>query len=119
MQWLRDAALAAGDGVNAGLSLRGKRTPSRHTRQPPDDQDLLTGLARDKPYARDLGRRAETLWRTPVSGPAARIDPEPAELCEAGRERLLEPDEEIPRQELAAVRMTGQPARCAAAAERG
>ena len=68
----------------------------------------LNDYARDKPYACDLGWRAETLWRTPVSGPAARIDPEPAELCEAGRERLLEPDEEIPRQELAAVRMTGQ-----------
>jgi len=41
MRWLRDATLAAGDRVNAGPSLGGKRTPSRHTRQPPDAQPLL------------------------------------------------------------------------------
>jgi len=41
MRWLRDAALAAGDGVTPAPSLGGKRTPSRHTRRPPDDPALL------------------------------------------------------------------------------
>src|SRR5512146_1717000 len=54
---------------------------------------------------RDLGRCAEALRWTPVAGAAARVDPQPAEPCEAGGERLLEAHEQVPRQELPPVRV--------------
>ena len=48
---------------------------------------------------------AQAFGRPPITGAATRINPQILELCETGRERLLQGDKEIPREELAAVCM--------------
>src|ERR1019366_6101990 len=56
----------------------------------------------------DLRRYAEALRRPPIAGAPTRIDPHPSPALQAGRKRLLQTDEKVPRQELAAVRVPGK-----------
>src|SRR5262245_2150468 len=68
---------------------------------------VCSGIAgRHQRQPRDLRRRAETFRRPPVTGAAARIDPELVQPREPGREWLLETHEEHPRPELTAVRVS-------------
>src|SRR3954454_7495948 len=57
---------------------------------------------------RDLGRRAEPFRWTPVPRTAAGVDPQLTEPVQARGKRLLQLDEEIPREELTAVRVARQ-----------
>src|ERR1700722_9503272 len=62
----------------------------------------------DQAQTRNLRWRGDPNWRSPVTGAAARVDPQVVQLLESGYKRLLQTHEEIPRQELPAVRMSGQ-----------
>src|SRR3569623_1455809 len=68
----------------------------------------LVRHAGHKAHTGDLRRCAKALRRSPVTGAAARVYPQSVQACEAGGERLLNPHEEVPWEELAAVRVTRQ-----------
>src|SRR5579883_1530172 len=70
---------------------------------------ILAALSRGhQPYPRDLRRYAQALGRAPVAAAAAGVDPQAPEPVKARRKRLLQPHEEIPRPELAAMRVARQ-----------
>src|SRR2546427_10723033 len=56
----------------------------------------------------DLRRNPESHRRSPIPGAAAGVDPHAAEAVEPRDERLLQAHQEIPRPELAAVRVPGE-----------
>ena len=59
---------------------------------------------RNEPQVGDFRRRTEAFRRPPVARAAARVDPQAAQAVQPGGERLLQPHQEGPRQELSAVR---------------
>src|SRR5262245_54909198 len=61
-----------------------------------------------QPQIRNLRRRAKPLRGSPIAGAAADVDPEPVQSMEPGRERMEKAHDEIPREELSAVRMAGE-----------
>jgi hypothetical protein len=69
--------------------------------------DSSIGLAGHEAQPRDLRGGPQTLRRSPIAGAATRVDPQAVQPCETGREWLLETHKEIPREELAAVRVAG------------
>src|SRR6185312_15745402 len=68
--------------------------------------EVMPELCRDQPQACDFRRHAEPLRRPPVARAATHVHPQMIEPMQPGGERLLEPHEQIPRPELAAVRVT-------------
>src|SRR5690242_11921582 len=62
----------------------------------------------DQAKQRDLRRRAKALGRAPVARSAAHVHPHVVQPMQACRERLLQRNEEIPRKELATMRVAGQ-----------
>src|SRR5664279_2063698 len=99
-RWRRDA------GQNLRIVIRGAGSDGR--------EGLLAAVRRggrawprsrhpDEAQQRDLRRRADAFRRPPVARAPARVDPHPAPAMQARGERLLQPDEKGPGQELAAM----------------
>ena len=59
----------------------------------------------NQPNPRNLRWNAEAIWRTPVAGAAAYVNPQILQAMQAAGKRLEKTYEQVPRPELAAMRM--------------
>src|SRR6266704_5117470 len=71
-------------------------------------KNMIELLFPDQADQRDLRRDPETHRRSPIPRAAASVNPHAAEAIEPRDERLLQAYEEVPRPELAAVRVPGE-----------
>src|SRR5262245_8609228 len=95
------------------LSSKGKRTRRKsciETLQCFDatPRDARSGLLAHQAQEADLRRRTQPLGRAPVSGAAARVDPQVLQPVQSGRKRLEPLDEQVPREKLSAMRVARQ-----------
>src|SRR5262245_53328983 len=70
--------------------------------------NYLTASGPHKADAGDLGRDAEAHGRAPVARAAIDVHPGASEAMQPRGERLLQPHEQVPGPELAAVRVAGE-----------